>query len=108
MIAFSVAASTPASNFLRALASRVRPPKAILVVSAHWEEARPTVGLGTDTIHDFYGFPKPLYELQYPAPLARDIAERHRMLSAAVERKVGHRHHGVAAFRGQTHGPNPG
>lgn len=67
---------TPASNFLRALASRVPPPKAILVVSAHWEEARPTVGLGTDTIHDFYGFPKPLYELQYPAPLAREIAER--------------------------------
>jgi 4,5-DOPA dioxygenase extradiol len=67
---------TPASDFLRSLSSRAPSPKAILVVSAHWEEAQPTIGLGLDTIHDFYGFPKPLYELQYPAPLARDIAER--------------------------------
>jgi 4,5-DOPA dioxygenase extradiol len=53
----------------------VAKPKALLVVSAHWEETRPTVGLGLDTIHDFYGFPPALYEMRYPAPLARDVAE---------------------------------
>jgi 4,5-DOPA dioxygenase extradiol len=67
---------TPASDFLRSLAARVPAPKAILVVSAHWEAARPTVGLGVETIHDFYGFPQPLYDLQYPAPVARDVAAR--------------------------------
>jgi 4,5-DOPA dioxygenase extradiol len=67
---------TPASDFLRSLAARVPAPKAILVISAHWEAARPTVGLGVETIHDFYGFPQPLYDLQYPAPVARDVAAR--------------------------------
>jgi 4,5-DOPA dioxygenase extradiol len=69
-------AKTPASDFLRSLAAMVAKPKAVLVISAHWEETRPTVGLGIETIHDFYGFPPALYEMRYPAPLARDVAER--------------------------------
>jgi 4,5-DOPA dioxygenase extradiol len=88
---------TPASDFLRGLASRLPAPKAILVVSAHWEEARPTVGHGVETIHDFYGFPKPLYELQYPAPLARDVAER----AAELLKPVGV---AIDGARGRDHG----
>ena len=60
---------TPARAFLRELGGMLPRPKAILVISAHWETMIPTVSAVTrnDTIHDFGGFPRALYELQYPA-----------------------------------------
>ena len=56
-------------------------PTAILMVSAHWETARPAASTveKPKTIHDFGGFAPELYRLQYPAPgapaLARRVAE---------------------------------
>mgnify|MGYP000962021033 CR=1 FL=1 len=51
--------------------------RAIIIVSAHWDTAVPTVGLADrpPTMHDFHGFPAALYELRYPATGSRAAAE---------------------------------
>lgn len=54
-------------------------PKAILVVSAHWEKTRPVMLSSTDPsglVYDFSGFPRPLYEVRYDAPGAKELATR--------------------------------
>jgi 4,5-DOPA dioxygenase extradiol len=67
---------TPARDFLTHLAPMLDRPKAILVISAHWETDKPTVSSvqWNETIHDFRGFPRALYDLRYPAPGAPDLA----------------------------------
>jgi len=60
------------------VASLPERPKAFLVVTAHWEEAAPTVSVNPapGMIYDYYNFPPHTYELKYPAPGAPDIAAR--------------------------------
>lgn len=57
-------------------------PKAILVVSAHWEEAPVTLGATTTAplVYDFWGFPERYYEVTYPAPGAPELAAKVRKL----------------------------
>ena len=69
------------NSFTEALAelgARLPRPKAVCVVSAHWVTSGTHVMASAHprTIHDFYGFPQPLYEVQYPAPGAPAEAQR--------------------------------
>lgn len=68
----------PARDFLTGLGRALGRPKAILVASAHWETAAPTLGRldRNTTIHDFHGFPKALYQMRYDAPGAANIADK--------------------------------
>lgn len=69
---------TPARTFLSQAGNTFERPKAILVISAHWETAVPTVNAvdSNETIHDFGGFPRALYDLRYPAPGSPTFAAR--------------------------------
>ena len=61
-------------------------PRAILLVSGHWEEDVATVhiGDGQPLLYDYYGFPEHTYRLQWPAPGAPDVARRAAELLAAA------------------------
>ncbi|GAB2239120.1 hypothetical protein Droror1_Dr00025033 [Drosera rotundifolia] len=72
--------SLPARHFLKSWKEKIflERPKAILVVSGHWETEEPAVNAVDvcDTIYDFYNFPKPMYQLKYPAPGAPELAQK--------------------------------
>jgi aromatic ring-opening dioxygenase catalytic subunit (LigB family) len=57
-------------------------PKAVLVISAHWEEAVPTVMTSEKPpmLYDYYGFPPESYEITWPAPGEPALARRVRDL----------------------------
>jgi 4,5-DOPA dioxygenase extradiol len=61
-------------------------PKAILSISAHWfvPGTGVTVSTAPRTIHDFGGFPRELYDVQYPASGAPDLARRVQQMLAPL------------------------
>ena len=74
-------------NYLRTFASTlVEPISAILMVSGHWEEDRPTVNasMAPQLLFDYSGFPNYTYRLTWPAPGAPDLAARVRELLGAA------------------------
>ena len=67
-------------------------PSAVLVVSAHWltRGTHITAMPQPKTIHDFGGFPKPLYEVQYPAPGSPELAKATQQLIKKTEVGLDH------------------
>ncbi|MFP5519881.1 MAG: 4,5-DOPA dioxygenase extradiol [Bdellovibrionia bacterium] len=65
------------TQMLEKLAAEIPTPKAILAVSAHWMTRGTwiTAMQAPKTIHDFYGFPEALFQVQYPAPGNPDLAK---------------------------------
>jgi len=84
-----------------ALGRNLPQPKAILIASAHWETNVPmlTGAERPETIHDFSGFPAPLYKLRYPAPGSHELAQR----AQALLKQAGFTA-GIDGLRGLDHG----
>ncbi|MFA7429298.1 MAG: class III extradiol ring-cleavage dioxygenase [Rhodospirillaceae bacterium] len=77
----------PAHRLLTTLADAVPArPKAIVVATAHWTTQAPRVGAAEkpSVIHDFYGFPEELFQLDYPAPGDARLAVRVKTLLDAA------------------------
>jgi aromatic ring-opening dioxygenase catalytic subunit (LigB family) len=75
------------TEYLAGIASQLPfPPKAMVVVSAHWEQPRPTVTTHPHPpiLYDYYGFPPETYEISWPAPGEPGLAARVRGLLEAA------------------------
>jgi 4,5-DOPA dioxygenase extradiol len=68
----------PAHRFLGRFGTRIGEPRAVLVLSAHFEAPTATITAGSApaTIYDFSGFPQALYDITYPAPGDPAVAQR--------------------------------
>lgn len=67
------------AEFLTSISNRLpQRPKAILVISAHWQtsEFSITAGMQPELIYDYHNFPEHTYQLNYPAVGAPELAER--------------------------------
>ncbi|MET7015869.1 DODA-type extradiol aromatic ring-opening family dioxygenase [Uliginosibacterium flavum] len=92
--------SAAADAWAQAAAGLLR-PRAVLMVSAHWDSGLPLLGGSAqpETIYDFGGFPDELYRIRYAAPGAPDVAQQ----AQALLREAGFTA-GIDGCRGLDHG----
>lgn len=64
-------------NILKTIAANIQKPSAIIVISAHWEEAVATLThhAAPSLLYDYYGFPDTAYEIEYPASGSLELAQ---------------------------------
>lgn len=79
------AAHAGLTRFMADIPARLGQPRAILVISAHWEEPQACVTSAAqpELIYDYYGFPPESYQIRYPAPGDLQLAARIEALLAA-------------------------
>jgi aromatic ring-opening dioxygenase catalytic subunit (LigB family) len=90
------------AEYLESIRDAISPrPKAIVVISAHWQAALPTINTATrySLLFDYYGFPEHTYRLTYPATPAPEVADRVQALFAGAGIATG-----ADASRGLDHG----
>ena len=92
---------SPVRRFFTALGKDLERPSAIVAISAHWEARTPTVNASATpkTIHDFFGFEPPLYEMHYRASGTPALARRLEQLLTQAGMRVA-----VDSARGLDHG----
>lgn len=82
----------PFSKEWKCLGEEMPVPKAVIVISAHWltKGTKVTAMEHPKTIHDFGGFPRELYEVQYPAPGSPALAEETKSMIRSVQVEADH------------------
>ena len=86
-LGFDAAEMAALATYLRGVSAvPPTPPRALLVVSAHWEEEVPTVmsAARPAMLYDYYGFPPEAYQITWPAPGDPALAARVRQLLGAA------------------------
>ena len=89
------------ASFVRMVRDLPEPPRAILMISGHWEDAVFAVmsGATPPMVYDYHGFPPHTFQIRYKAPGAPDLAQKAAALIAAAGLPVR-----LDAARGFDHG----